>query len=107
MSPQQEVLINGGVNKELMTEREMITTFVLAIFTGAISVWCLYSRDKESRRLLEMDKYWRPLKHDEIESTRLQKIKKRMVIGYSVFLCVSIIGCAYFGLKIARFRGWF
>jgi hypothetical protein len=90
-----------------MTEREMITTIVIAIFTGAGSAWCLYNRDKESRRLLEIDKYWRPLKHAEIENTRLQKIKRRMVIGYSLFLCISIFGCAYFGFKIGKLRLWF
>jgi hypothetical protein len=87
-----------------MTEREIITTFVIAIFSGAVSAWCLYNRDKESRRLLEIDKYWRPLKNDEIENTRLQKIKRRMVIGYSIFLCISIVGCVYFGFKIGVLR---
>jgi hypothetical protein len=90
-----------------MTEREMIITLMLALFTATGSAWCLYNRDKESRRLLEIDKRWRPLKQDEIESTRFQKIKRRMVIGYSVFFCVSTIGFMYFWYKIAKFHDWF
>jgi hypothetical protein len=90
-----------------MTEREMITTLIIAILTGAGSARCLYNRDKESRRLLEIDMYWRPLKHGENEDARLQTIKKRMVIGYSVFLGISLIGCLYFAFKLGTRHLWF
>lgn len=90
-----------------MTERELVVGFLLALFGGAGSAWSLYKQHHESHRLLEIDKYWRPLKLDERESDRLEKIKRRMIVGYTVFLCMSIVICAYLGFKIAKFQGWF
>jgi hypothetical protein len=90
-----------------MTERELVVGFLMALFGGAGSAWSLYKRHQESRRLLEIDKYWRPLKQDEQESGRLEKIKRRLILGYTVFLCMSIVICAYLGFKIATIQGWF
>lgn len=90
-----------------MTEREMIMTFTLALLAGAKSAWSLYNRDVESKRLFEKDRSWRSAKTSEDDHSRLNKIKRRMVLGYSVFLIVNVFVCGYFAVKILQRYGIF
>jgi hypothetical protein len=83
-------------------ETELISGFLGTLLLAIVSAWSLYNRDQESKRLLEMDKYWRPIKEHESESTRLSKIRRRMVIGFSIFLCLNIAMCLFFGFEIVR-----
>ena len=46
--------------------------------------------DREAQRLLNLDRLWRTKAKDDV--IELRKIKKRLIIGYGIFLAISIIG---------------
>jgi hypothetical protein len=83
-------------------DRELIVNLFVSLFTAAICAWSLYNRDNEAHRLLRLDKFWRPLQEGENESARLEKIKRRMLIGYSIFLCLSIAWFVFFMLRFGK-----
>jgi hypothetical protein len=88
-------------------DRQLIINLLLSVFAGGVSAWCLYNRDRESQRLFRADKLWRSLKEGEEASNRLETIRRRMVIGYSVFLSLSILWFLFFGIKLIKQLGWF
>jgi hypothetical protein len=83
-------------------DKELLQGFLLSLISVIIAGWSLYDRDRESIRLMKIDKYWRPLKAGELESARLAKIKRRMVIGYSIILCVGFSAFAFYSFEILR-----
>jgi hypothetical protein len=83
-------------------DKELLKGFLLSFLSVIIAGWSLYDRDRESLRLLKIDKYWRPLKAGELESARLAKIKRRMVIGYSIIFCVGFSALAFYIFEILR-----
>jgi hypothetical protein len=83
-------------------ENELLKGFFLSLFSIIGAGWSLYNRDRESIRLLKIDEYWRPLKAGELESARLAKIKRRMVIGYWLIFCVGFIEFGFFAFEILR-----
>jgi hypothetical protein len=83
-------------------DKELLKGFLLSFLSVIIAGWSLYDRDRESLRLLKIDKYWRPLKAGELESARLAKIKRRMVIGYSIIFCVGFSAFAFYIFEILR-----
>jgi hypothetical protein len=88
-------------------DRQLVINLLLSVVAGGISAWCLYNRDRESRRLFEADKAWRSIKKGEEENSRLETIRRRMVIGYAVFLSLSIVWFVFFGIKVVKRLGWF
>lgn len=88
-------------------DRELVVNLFISAFTGAISAWSLYNRDNEARRLLGLDKFWRPIQKGENEGARFEKIKRRMIIGYSVFLCLSILWFVFFMVKFVKRLAWY
>jgi hypothetical protein len=62
---------------------------ILFLFTGGVSAWKLYRRAAESQRLFELRKKWGYVARDE--SATLQRLRRNLVIGYSVFLVVSCV----------------
>jgi hypothetical protein len=83
-------------------DKELLKGFLLSFLSIIIAGWSLYDRDRESLRLLKIDKYWRPLKAGELESARLAKIKRRMVIGYSIIFCVGFSAFAFYIFEILQ-----
>jgi len=94
------------VNLEVI-DTELISGFFGTLLFAIVSAWTLYKRDHEAKRLVEMDKFWRPLKAYETDSMRFAKIRRRMVFGFSIFLFLNIAMCAFFGFEIARSLRWF
>ena len=88
-------------------ETELLSGFLGTLLLAIVSAWSLYNRDHESKRLFEMDKHWHRMKEPESASTRLATLRRRMVIGFSIFLCLNIAMCLFFGLEIARSLKWF
>jgi hypothetical protein len=83
-------------------DKELLQGFLLSALGVAISAWSLYHRDYESNRLLKIDIYWKPLKAGEPESHRLAKVRRRMVIGYSIIFCIGICTLAFFTFELLR-----
>ena len=81
---------------------EDIRYFFLSLLGVMISAWCLYHRDKESERLLKIDLAWYPLKEGESRNARLKKIRRRMVVGYAIILCVGLVVCLILSFLIVR-----
>jgi hypothetical protein len=83
-------------------ETELISGFLGTFLLVIVCAWTLYNRDSESRKLLEMEKLWRPPKASE--SNRLATLKRRMVIGFSIFLGLNTAMCLFFAFEILRSR---
>lgn len=77
---------------------------VLFATTGTLSALVLCHRDSEAQRLFELSKRWGQVKTDE--NTELRKIKRRLVVGYSIFLVVSLMSLAVFLVKLLMKLGY-
>jgi hypothetical protein len=91
-----------GLRSRLWGEamNEDIRYFLLSLLGVIISAWCLYHRVHESERLCKIHIAWYPLKEGESESARLEKIKRRMVKGYSILFCIGVVVCLFLGFMI-------
>ena len=72
--------------------RREITGILMLFVGGVISASMLTRLDRESRRLLELDKYWYPRKQRGTDESELRKIKLKIKIMYNTFLVISIVG---------------
>jgi hypothetical protein len=88
-------------------DKEIVRNLLRAAFIVIMSGWTLYDRERESRRLLKADLLWRPLKPGEDEGPRLKTIKRRMVIGYWIFLSIALVLCAFWLFELGKSLGWF
>jgi hypothetical protein len=77
---------------------------VLFVITGTLSALLLRNRDREAQRLFELSKLWGQIKADE--KTELEKIRRRLVVGYSAFLVVSLIMLVVFLVKLLKTLGY-
>jgi hypothetical protein len=65
----------------------------IAILSGHV----LLNLERESRRLLEVRRMWRPLRRSDADELRV--IRHRALIGYSAFLATSVVALAATVLK--------
>jgi hypothetical protein len=85
-------------------EAELISGFLGTFLLAIVCAWTLYNRDKESKRLLKAERLWRPSRASELG--RLETLRRRMIVGFSIFLALNIAMCLFFGFEIIRSR-WF
>ena len=90
-----------------LLDRGLVRGLASALVATLASAWFLYHRDHEAKRLFKLAISWRPLKPGEKESERLAEIKRRMVMGYWIFLFIGISGGIYCAIRIARSLKWF
>jgi hypothetical protein len=83
----------------------LIAGIVLFAVTGTLSGIQLYHRDREARRLFEGNKkLWGGTKGDD--AFELQKVKRRLVVGYVAFLIVSLAMLVAFLIKLLSKLGY-
>lgn len=74
------------------------TTF--GLFLTSFCVYFLYYRDHEAHRLLNLSKQWGKTVEDDAKE--LRKTKFWLVVGYSVFLALSLLGTVRICFELLR-----
>ncbi|OQW45416.1 MAG: hypothetical protein A4C66_01540 [Nitrospira sp. HN-bin3] len=70
------------------------------LFLTGLCTYLLYHRDQEAQRLVDLAKLYG--KRVEDEAKELRRTKMRMVVGYSIFLALSMLLTARFCVELLR-----
>ena len=70
------------------------------LFLTGLCAYLLYCRDQEAQRLFDLAKLYG--KQVEDEAKELQRTKMRIVVGYSVFLVLSLLLAVRFSVELLR-----
>jgi hypothetical protein len=88
-----------------MTTLQLIGGIVLFVVIGTLSGITIYHRDKEAKRFLEYNKLSGRTKGDD--AFELRKAKRRLLVGYSMFIIVSLIMILYCLFKLLQNISYF
>jgi hypothetical protein len=75
----------------------------LCLVVGVASALKLLHRDSEVRRLIDIEHAWGRVKGDESEL--LHRRKRNLVLGYTLFLLISVTMLVYFCVELLRMVG--
>lgn len=78
----------------------LIRLTIVGVFLMACCAYFLYFRDREAKRLFDLSKQWGKKIEDDVKE--LKKTRFWLVIGYSGFLVLCLLGTARVCFELLR-----